>query len=300
MSEAMRQSDIDFEVVLDVLPQLPVRFYTKDLSEHPLIAAAYSRHLGDQSYDAAFGAFLAANATRLGIRRIELASDSGRGALWEQDVTHGLSSGELSYASSQHAPTPGMASLALVCPKCKKNQSFTVSTDSAIVSLNCPQCGTTFMHHAVRIRAKRSRGDRSANQRHFSIRVIYPSGQESLVEFTNANYGDFELRSGDMVSLCYLGGELRLVQNHTINYYYLVSRPGCFVATYVFGADDARTLALRNFRDEVLLPHRAGRLLVHMYYKLSPVLVRGCATHALLRQTSTVILVGLLRLTNRA
>lgn len=47
----------------------------------------------------------------------------------------------------------------------------------------------------------------------------------------------------------------------------------CFVASHLYGIDDPRTIALRNFRDKNLIGNRTGRLIIYLYYKLSPSLV---------------------------
>lgn len=44
----------------------------------------------------------------------------------------------------------------------------------------------------------------------------------------------------------------------------------CFIATAVYGLDAPETNRLRRWRDEVLLPHRSGRILVETYYLCSP------------------------------
>lgn len=102
--------------------------------------------------------------------------------------------------------------------------------------LVCKQCGTEFRSEAVEIRAKRSRGNRSENRREFSIRAIVQERQlveldveldigpiavtepsERLIEFTNSAYEDIELRSKDSVIFSYVGHDVRLIQNLTIN-----------------------------------------------------------------------------------
>ena len=46
---------------------------------------------------------------------------------------------------------------------------------------------------------------------------------------------------------------------------------GCFVATAVYGSYEAPEVkTLRTFRDEHLLPNRAGRCFVRFYYKNGP------------------------------
>lgn len=49
----------------------------------------------------------------------------------------------------------------------------------------------------------------------------------------------------------------------------------CFIATHLYGGDAEQTWALRAWRDEVLMPTRAGRLLARAYYAVSPFVVRA-------------------------
>lgn len=51
------------------------------------------------------------------------------------------------------------------------------------------------------------------------------------------------------------------------------SSSNCFIATAVYGATAPETNALRRWRDEALLPHYWGRVLVSTYYAVSPRLV---------------------------
>lgn len=48
----------------------------------------------------------------------------------------------------------------------------------------------------------------------------------------------------------------------------------CFLATEMYGPQAPRTQALRDWRDRVLIPSGAGRVLVRIYYATSPLLVR--------------------------
>jgi len=50
----------------------------------------------------------------------------------------------------------------------------------------------------------------------------------------------------------------------------------CFVASHLYGIDDPRTERLRQFRDRYLMQRASTRLLVHSYYRLSPILVTLC------------------------
>jgi len=61
---------------------------------------------------------------------------------------------------------------------------------------------------------------------------------------------------------------------------------GCFIATSVYGSYNApEVLALRNFRDGVLLTSDVGRTLVNLYYILSPPVARLLSANLLLRNT---------------
>ncbi len=52
-----------------------------------------------------------------------------------------------------------------------------------------------------------------------------------------------------------------------------VEGKGCYVASCLYGADDFKTMRLRNYRDHVLQHHRAGRAFISLYERYSPLLV---------------------------
>jgi uncharacterized repeat protein (TIGR01451 family) len=68
--------------------------------------------------------------------------------------------------------------------------------------------------------------------------------------------------------------------------------PACFIATAAYGSWlDPHVAALRQFRDQYLMPHAAGRALVHLYYRHSPPLADYIAPRPWLRATVRVLLV---------
>ena len=171
----------------------------------------------------------------------------------------------------------------LVCPKCEAQSDFDISTSESTGSYKCPQCKVDFISKAVQIRAKNSRGSKKENRRQFSIRVIEFSGRESLIEFVKAGYDDFELRSKDIAVFSYLNGELKVVQNFSINQYMKVSKPMCYLATYAYGATSEEVVTLRHFRDAILLNSFILSWVVLAYYHISPYLVRRFGNNAFFR-----------------
>lgn len=53
----------------------------------------------------------------------------------------------------------------------------------------------------------------------------------------------------------------------------------CFISTYALGDEHPDTVRLRVFRDQVLMTSFIGRLIVRMYYLISPRLVHLCANN---------------------
>ena len=85
-----------------------------------------------------------------------------------------------------------------ICPRCKARNAVPPSIASRSQPIACSKCKVKFTFELVRIRAKRSRGFNDlASHREFQVRVIDGKGQERLIKFVNAAYGDFELRAKD-------------------------------------------------------------------------------------------------------
>ncbi|MDG9669612.1 hypothetical protein ONV78_17880 [Hahella sp. CR1] len=63
----------------------------------------------------------------------------------------------------------------------------------------------------------------------------------------------------------------------------------CFVATHLYGIDDPRTEALRQYRDLKLSKTWYGRRLISIYYTLSPALVRISRPHPIVSKVLKLI-----------
>src|SRR5262249_562220 len=133
------------------------------------------------------------------------------------------------------APAKFAMECTILCPKCQQEMTLTVTPPQADYIVRCLHCQTEFQARILKIRAKRSRGNKSAGGRKFEVRVIDFVGQEELIEFRNARYKDFELRQGDMAVFSFVADKLKLVQNLTINESYQVSEPKCYLATHAYG-----------------------------------------------------------------
>ena len=76
-------------------------------------------------------------------------------------------------------------------------------------------------------------------------------------------------------------------------------KSGCFIATAAFGSADAYEVnVLRLYRDQVLLSTQLGRLLIKIYYRISPPLAEIIAKHRVLQLLSQAPLRVIARLAN--
>lgn len=161
----------------------------------------------------------------------------------------------------------------IVCPKCESQNSFDI-LDLGEFNLKCPSCSKEFQSIVVKIRAKKSRQNKSDNRRDFDIRVFVDDGNETMISFANSGIEDIEFRSGDMAVFSYFKGKLKIAQNLTIGQYSPISSPLCFLASRLFGPNSYETRILRSWRDYYLDDTPHGRFLISTYYRLSPVLLK--------------------------
>lgn len=138
---------------------------------------------------------------------------------------------------ARNRAAPGTSeSVHLVCPHCEQQALHTIPSHG-VGRLTCPACGKPFDTTVVRIRSKRSTGQKKLNARSFSIRVESLDGRESLVEFIRPAKEDFELRSKDLAAFSSIQGRLSVVQNLSVGQYMKLTSPGCAGAVLLwFGA----------------------------------------------------------------
>lgn len=105
------------------------------------------------------------------------------------------------------------SSLTLICPKCSMPGEFNVTAGWS--DLVCEKCKKQFRCLLATIRGKRSRGNKKAGSREYSVRVLF-EGNEKLIEYDVSDYHDFEMRSKDEVAFVYYRGNLCAIYNLTI------------------------------------------------------------------------------------
>lgn len=204
-------------------------------------------------------------------------------------------------ASLQVAPRalPSGTPINIVCPNCEAQNIQEIVQPIGMYDFTCPQCSAHFQSRIVTVRSKNSRGDKKNYRRTFSIRVYDAGRQESLVEFVNAGYSDFELRSKDTAVFSYHNNALKMVQNSTVGQYMKVSSPRCYVATCLYGADSEQVRLLRAWRDAYLLAHLTTARLVAAYYWISPLLVLKYGSNRLFRLGCLVLLAPIIAVVRR-
>jgi hypothetical protein len=131
---------------------------------------------------------------------------------------------------------PPSESVRLICPHCDKQVLYEIPSHG-MAAITCASCARPFDTRVVRIRAKRSTGQKSANTRTFSVRADTLDGEESLIEFMRPSNEDFELRSRDLAAFSYIQGRLAVVQNLSVGHYMKLLTPplplGCVIALVI-------------------------------------------------------------------
>jgi len=185
----------------------------------------------------------------------------------------------------------------IVCPRCKGTVPHTLQPSISDYDLRCPKCRARFASRVVCIRSKTDKG--TPFGRRFVIRVLDLAGREALIEFKNKDLQNFQFSPGDVGVFSYLKKELRLMQNATVGQWLVVGRAPCYLATYVYGQESDEVTALCAFRDRVLVRSAACRLLVELYYLVSPLAVSAFGGRRVFRSVVSVVLSPVVRAVRR-
>lgn len=137
-------------------------------------------------------------------------------------------------ADSPGRVAPPVERVQLVCPHCEHQSLFDVASHG-VAQLTCSVCTKAFNTQVVRIRSKRSAGQKKHNTRSFTVRVESLAGREDLIEFVRPSNEDFELRSRDLAAFSSVQGKLTVVQNLSVGQYMKLAAPGCGVILGLIG-----------------------------------------------------------------
>jgi transcription elongation factor Elf1 len=133
---------------------------------------------------------------------------------------------------------PSSESVKLDCPHCEGEALYAIPSHG-VGELTCAACGDEFDTRVVRIRSKRSTGNKQMDTRSFTVRVEDLNGRDDLLEFVREPNEDFELRSKDLAAFSSIHGRLTTVQNLSIDrsmklivrpHAHAFVKPGCAAA----------------------------------------------------------------------
>ncbi len=160
----------------------------------------------------------------------------------------------------------------IVCPHCENQSSYDITSE--ICEGSCPSCGKRFRILLARVRAKRGRA--SKGTREYVLRIITQSEDEKVIRFEDAGGSDLDLRSRDVMYICYKITDKGKVEEHpsvlcnvTTNKYTKIKK-GCFIATVTCGYNSSEVKILSDFRDNALSQNTIGILFTRFYYRVSP------------------------------
>ena len=134
------------------------------------------------------------------------------------------------------------------CQVCKKPIYYNESKDSTI---NCPNCGHPYSLYVCDLCQRK---------------VAYKFG----VHISDGDYSaNYHLSCNELWN--------KLSKKYNKN-------KGCFIATCVYGSEfDEEVIALKYFRDRILMSSLIGRIFVTFYYRVSPFIVKTIYNHSRLK-----------------
>ncbi len=199
--------------------------------------------------------------------------------------------------TSRYDPRPEpTVQVKLACPWCQKAGDFALPPRSVMHAAQCAHCAQGFSAYLAEVRTLDVER-RPGNRRRYVFRVDELSGGQARVEFEHVGREELVAARRDLVAFLYgpptiLRGVLNLNSSRVL---WLPSAGPCFVATAVFGPEAPELGPLRRFRDEVLLPRRAGRAFVRWYYRAGPGWARALERRPRLGGAARLLLTGVVR-----
>ena len=197
-------------------------------------------------------------------------------------------------AASRYDPRPEpMLTVQLFCANedCRKPAPYSVAPRYATHRFSCTLCHQPFTGHFAEVRHVESRP--TGKSLHYALRVVQVGGGgEATLEFDDASGGDLAVAPRDLVVLLYAGtGSLAAVENLTTGHVlWILPKGPCFLATAVYGEGASELDDFRAFRDRALMPTRAGRSLVAVYYRVGPLLAAQLSGRPRLRRGTRLAL----------